>query len=45
MELYRVKFVNGKELEELGSDEADVREFVERSYSHFGAIESVTLVE
>lgn len=30
MELYRIIFVNGKELEELGKSEADVRELIVR---------------
>lgn len=40
--LYKIEFADGSSQEEYGKDEADVREFLQRSYRHKGEPVSVT---
>lgn len=40
--LWDVVFESGEAMEEYGTDQRDVREFIQRSFSHMGPIKSVT---
>jgi hypothetical protein len=41
--LWLITYTSGNTQEEHGKDEADVREFIARSYAHEGAVKSVEL--
>lgn len=44
MKLFKVVFSCGYEIQELGSDTADVRDFCRRSYASYGEPESIEQV-
>ncbi|AUS02714.1 hypothetical protein NVP2275O_133 [Vibrio phage 2.275.O._10N.286.54.E11] len=41
MKLFDIKFKNGRTIQEYGHSEDDIKDFLKRSYSHEGEVQSI----